>query len=333
MAQNSIAKLAVQIITDTKGLVTGFGAAATETKRFARETEKSGLNLSRLGRAGADAAKSFGGIGGLGFKFGAAAGPIGITAAAVTALAVGLARAGDAGEDFRIEKLREVGELTPGLKTAAEMFGELREQLTNFAELAGFSMKPLLSDLKELARSANVLAFGEEAVAALEKQNEKARGLAEAHRQRKAAEEEAAKAAAKSAEEAKRHLDELRRRGEDLTRSLRTPDEIFKDTVVELRELAAAGHIVPETLARGMAKAGEEFRKTIEGVKTLKRELVGVPALELGTAAARTAMLSHQSGGAAAQLEKQQVELQRRIAAATEAALARPPVTFKKGTL
>jgi hypothetical protein len=44
-------------------------------------------------------------------------------------------------------------------------------------------------------------------------------------------------------------------------------------------------------------------------------------------------MLSHQSGGAAAQLEKQQVELQRRIAAATEAALARPPVTFKKGTL
>lgn len=336
MAQNSIARLAVQIVTDTQPLTSGFQRASVETTRFASTLQGGNVQLSRLGRISADAAKELAGLGGAGklaFKFGAIAGPVGLATTSIAALAIGLARLADAGEDFRIDKLREVGELTPGLKTASELFGELREQLTIFAELSGFSMKPLLEDLRDLARSLSVLAFGEDAVANLEKQNAAAKGLAEQHRKRKEAEEEAAKAAKQAADEAKRQHDELVRRGESVAKSLRTPFEIFQDTLNELKSLHDAGVLSGEILQRGIKKASDDYGDAVNKVKELKRELVGVPALEIGTQAARTAILSNRTDSASSQYAKQQIELQKRIAAAVEAALKKPPVTFNKASI
>lgn len=338
MAQNSIAKLAVQIVTDTSGMTAGFQRAGAQTRQFSNEVQRGTTSLGLLGRVGADAAKDIAGLGGpgkLAFKFAGIAGPVGLAAGSIAALAVGLARAADANEDFRIEKLREVGELTPGLKTTAELFGELREQIGNFAELAGFSMKPLLEDVKNLARSISVLAFGEEAVANLEKQTAAAKGLAEQHRKAKEAQEEAAKAAEKAAEEAKRQHDEIIRRGESIAKSLRTPGEIFDDTLKELRELASAGAITGEVLQRGIGKAADEFRKTVDTAKELKRELAGVPALEVGTQAFRSAVLNFQNSarGGDTATAKASLEVEKRIAAAVETMAKRPPITFKTASL
>lgn len=337
MAQNSISRLAIHIITDTKGMMTGFESAKQQTQRFSREVEKSNATLSKLGRVGADAAKSFGGTGGLAFKLGGAAGPIGLAAASVGAMAIGLARLADSAEDFRIEKLREVGALGPEVKTTTELFAAFKEQLSSFAELSGFSMKPILGELKEAARAANVLIFGEDAVRNLERQNAEARTAMERFKEKKQAEEEAAKAAKAAADEARRQQEELRKRGEDVASSLRTPFEIFKDTLNELVELQRAGAISGEILGRGIDQASEKYRKASTDVKQLKNELKAVPALELGTQAARTAMLSARSNPAASaeqiRLEKEQAALQKRIAEATEAALTKPAVTFKKGEM
>lgn len=338
MAQNSIARLAVQIVTDTSGMTSGFRRAEAETTSFGRSVDGGNAKLSLFGRLSADAAKDVAGLGSAGklaFKFGGIAGPVGLAATSVAALSIGLARLADSSEDFRIEKLREVGELTPGLKTTTELFGVLREQLSTFAELAGFSLKPLLGDLKDLARSINVLTFGHEAVANLEKQNAAAKGLAEQFKKRKDAEEESAKASAKAAENTKRQHDELVRRGESIAKSLRTPSEIFDETLKELRQLAAAGAITGEILQRGIGKAADEFRKTVDTAKELKRELTGVPALEVGTQAFRSAVLNFQSAarGGESSVAKASLEVERRIAAAVEAMAKRPPITLKTASL
>lgn len=51
------------------------------------------------------------------------------------------------------------------------------------------------------------------------------------------------------------------RRGQQLTEALRTPMEVYRDTVAELNELLAAGAINQETFRRGLAEADEQLRK------------------------------------------------------------------------
>lgn len=73
-----------------------------------------------------------------------------------------------------------------------------------------------------------------------------------------------ATSAAKAAEEAKRKYDELvdrmKSRGEDLRRSLRTPLEEFRDTLVELQELAKFNAIGGETATRAVEEALQRLR-------------------------------------------------------------------------
>ncbi len=63
--------------------------------------------------------------------------------------------------------------------------------------------------------------------------------------------------------EAERRL-ALFERGEDIRRSLRTPAEIFADTVNELQELFDEAAISAETLARGFDKAAGDLVRSAE---------------------------------------------------------------------
>lgn len=333
---NSIAKLAVKITTDTSGMVTGFNVASDKTRKFAAEVSSGGDALRRLGNVGVDAAKDIAGLGGAGklaVKFGGIAGPIGLAAAAVGVLATGLARAADASADFRIEKLREFGLAAPGVKTLADLLGELREQFGIFAELSGFSLKPIIDQASQLSRAFSGLLFGEAAIKNLERQNAEAKGLAEKMKRIKEEEE----ARFKLADEMSKKSIDIIKQGEQIAKSLRTPDEIFRDTITELKELADVGAIVGDTLQRGIARAGAEFMATAKTVNDLKNEIKSVPALEQGGAAFRSAVLaSRQQPGTSAEqirLEREQVTIQKRIASATEAVLGKPQVTFIRGNL
>lgn len=59
-----------------------------------------------------------------------------------------------------------------------------------------------------------------------------------------------------------KELDKLMKRGESLAKSLRLPDEIYDDTIAELKQLAAAGAITEETFGRAFREAAEELNKS-----------------------------------------------------------------------
>lgn len=334
MAQNSIAKLAVQITTDTAGMKAGFQQAASQTKQFASGIQFSTGKFNELGKQAIAATGSLGRIGPLAGSMGAIAGPVGVAAAAVTAMGIGLARAADASEDFRIEKLREFGQISPDVKTLADNMASLREQFGIFAEGTGLSLKPVVASIRDLAREFNVLLYGEEKVRQLEKANKYASELAGKMAEQKKREEEAARAAQEAADALKRKQDEIKRTGESITKSLRTPEEIFRDTLAELKQLADLGAISGETMSRGISKAADAFRDTTNSVKELKREAQFAPALELGTAAARTSILKSQFPARPdAATAKASLEVEKKIQAAVEAIAKRKPIIFKTASL
>jgi hypothetical protein len=82
------------------------------------------------------------------------------------------------------------------------------------------------------------------------------------------AQEEAARAAEKAAEE-------TARRAEQITTSLRTPAEVYADTLHELNDLVRAGAIEWETYQRGVAKATEDVRKAAEATKEFQTPAIG----------------------------------------------------------
>lgn len=88
------------------------------------------------------------------------------------------------------------------------------------------------------------------------------------------------KTAKEEFEEAGKKLEEFARRGEAITKSLRTPLEKANDEMAELNELLAGGHISAETFARGTAKIREE----LEGASKAADELRRMGPIELGSA-------------------------------------------------
>lgn len=330
---NSIANLAVQITTDTSGMEQGFQRARYATEDFNIHTQKLNGGLTRLGSIALRSSGALGSFGRVAVAGGNLAGPVGLAGVAFGALAIGLARASAASEDFRIEKFREFGLAAPGVKTLADLMGELREQFGAFAELSGISLKPLIEQATQLARAFSTLLFGEAAVRNLERQNAEAKGLAEKMKLIKEQEE----ARFKLADEMSKKSIDILKRGEQITKSLRTPDELFRDTITELKWLADVGAITADTLSRGINKAATEYENTIGKVKELKNELKPIAALEAGSAAFRSAVFAarQQSGPSAEQLrvEREQLAIQKRIAAATEAALGQPQVTLVRGNL
>lgn len=125
-----------------------------------------------------------------------------------------------------------------------------------------------------------------------------------------------AKSAEAMAEQAKRaeaiaaaakQMDELAKRGQAITESMRTPQEVFADTVSELRELLAVGAITRETFDRAFAKANQDLQEANGGVKEMQANLRGLGAALDGTL---------EGFRATAEATRNTIELQRRQNAA-----------------
>ena len=94
---------------------------------------------------------------------------------------------------------------------------------------------------------------------------------------------------AKAAEEAKK-LADLQHKGEQLTKTLRTPVEIFTDTLADLEEMINAGAISWETYNRAISKANEDLLKSLDTQKKINRAREkGFGAVTRGTVAAFSA--------------------------------------------
>ncbi len=97
-----------------------------------------------------------------------------------------------------------------------------------------------------------------------------------------------------AAEAAAKQIADLKKKGEQLASSLRTPFEKIRDELLEARNLWDAGAISGETWARAMNKAradlAEQSKSASEIRDKLKKEQGPVAALQFGTNAAITAI-------------------------------------------
>lgn len=104
----------------------------------------------------------------------------------------------------------------------------------------------------------------------------------------KAAQEQA-KAAA---EEQKKQMDAMKSRADQLSKSLRNPAEVWRDSMNELNKLLENGLISWEIYTRGIEEATQALEKTTESKKTLEAVNKPIGGLVQGTAAARSAEFS-----------------------------------------
>lgn len=110
--------------------------------------------------------------------------------------------------------------------------------------------------------------------------------------------EQAADKAKEAADEAAKAIESLHKRGESLTQSLRTPLEVFSDSVAEFNTLLDAGAISAETYARAMAKAKDDLagqaRSAEQIAQQLRQQNGPVAALQFGTQQAFSAIAASQ---------------------------------------
>jgi hypothetical protein len=254
----SISKLAIMLTADTSGLTSGLTRAQAVIKGF-------GTNLTAGG------ANNFIGM----FSRGAGlAAVIGLsTAALYRFLSLGI-REGNAfeqqmaGVNGNVSKLKES---FTGL--AVTLTGPLRRALNTIGESFTDVFDMALKD-RDIVSIFGAGKSGAEMRKALEAQKA---GMDAA----KKAAEENAKAVLKAAEAHQKWIETMKDKGADITASLRTPVEIFADTIAELRELGGKGFIDPETFGRGMDRAKADLLDATRIAKEFKSALdIRVGAVE-----------------------------------------------------
>lgn len=315
MAANSIAKLAVIITGDTGGLNTAMGQATERTRQFASEAAHAG-NEGLLGalagslKIGVQGMHAFeGSTRGIIHTLHNLAGPGGIAlvaAAGFAFLGYEALKAADHAAEAR-NKIREdfdkafqdlhgvssgvqqedtIGGAWKEIKEAAEDFFATVAENTGLVEALVGMFKSIAESIKEWAEyfKTDIQRAQERNTEALKKQTEQ---LKEAKKQR----DENQKKAEEAEKAIQRQLEETRRRAEQVTKSLRVPDEIYRDTIIELKSLAAQGLITGETLERGMARARGELQKALDVTKEGRESAdQRVAAVEKGTAAGYSAI-------------------------------------------
>jgi hypothetical protein len=285
MAANSIAKLAVIITGDAGPLNQSMGQASNTVRNFGNHAEHSGGGLASLvhgmkeAMSGAHASEgSFKGITHALLALATPQGAALIAAGAFVLLGVKALEAADQAAEAR-NKIREeydkAFEALHGQKSGVQMedtisgsWKEAKEAVADFfatfAENTGL-VEATISLFKGLAESVkswadymktDVQKAREREVAAMKKHTEQ---LKEAKKQQ----EENQKKAEEAEKAIQRQLEETRKHAERLTASLRMPDEIYRDTIIELKDLAAQGFITGETLSRGMKKAQDDLEKAL----------------------------------------------------------------------
>ena len=116
-----------------------------------------------------------------------------------------------------------------------------------------------------------------------------------------------------AADEAAKAMEALRKQGEQLANSLRTPFEKIADDLKNARSLLNAGAISAETYARAQAKASEELRGQVRSAQeirdSLQRQNGPIAAMQYGTQAAISAINQSQRD------QKLEIEVQRQMVA------------------
>lgn len=138
----TIARLAAVLTAETSQFNAGMQRSGAHIRRLESQASSSGAVLGKLSKSLGMFSGGFGGVGNLAFNVGGVAGPIGAAATAATALAIGLAKAGDAARDTRAAMM--------GLETNATMFAKLKSAFGTFAEGTGLTLKPLIQDAQDL---------------------------------------------------------------------------------------------------------------------------------------------------------------------------------------
>ena len=261
---NSIAKLAVIFTSNTSGLAKGAQQAAGIVR---------GANTQIAG--------SFGGIGTASTAAGVAIGSL------ASAGVMALARLGKEAAKFslnaavefrnaRIEILKEYDRLIGKNDEFRQQFGlttdGLSANLERLKTTVGAALQPLEYGLGRVAQGAadiveklgnNITSGG---ITKAASDFEKLRKQVEAAAQ---AEKDAADKRKTAADNARRQIESMQSAAESLTQSLRTPGEVYADTMAELNKLTQRGLISMETFQRGAAKA----RRDLMQVEKASRQL------------------------------------------------------------
>jgi hypothetical protein len=300
---------------------------------------KSGLQNSLFGAASAfktagDASKVFHGhlgkLGGVAAALGTSGGGLVLAAAGAALLAAKLIGAADAEAEARNRIREDFGkafeeangkkaslELEPTVTSSwkdtkaaiSETFAVLGENTGLFSGTVGLfknvsqTIKAIADDMKTPAQRAR-----DQQMEWMKQQTVKLQELAKQKEEQKKVEEKAAADRKRIAEEAEREMqrrmDETMRHAERLHEALRTPDEIYKDTIAELKDLAAQSLLTSEDVARGTAKAQSDLdNATKNKERILRAQDTSVGAAERFTMAGFSAV---QQGREQARLEANQ---------------------------
>ena len=331
---DSIAKLSVVITGDASPLGRATQQASGYVKQFETNTATSLTGIGNSAKAmNAVFSVASGNLGKLTAlaSLGPAAGLL-IAAAAAGKLAYNLAAASDA---------LEVASGAKAADTWAGQFDRVQAAALSIAQTLGRPLSEALT--RETATWARILE--RVATAIMPEQIRQERALAASMEQRKKLaddlakkEKEAAEAASKAFRESQ---DRARSAAQRITAALRTPGEIFTDTVAELNRLLEMGLLNIETMNRGLAKARADLvdaSKIVRETKTMVDSYRGVGAAERNTAAGFSAV---QAGRAEllrlTELAKQELEEGKRttkaIADVEKAIKEKKPVTFMRSSL
>lgn len=316
----SIAKLAIQITTDTKQMSAGFRSAQDQIKGFQAQAEVSG--------------------GGVASAFGAAAAKFFTMEKALSALKAELKFIFKTAIDFQSEMAEAFG-LDP-LTTFKGQFSALKREvgasLDPVATLSTDVVRGVREMVDDLRRSLGLMPWSEfvkgmdsiaaAAKSARERSNREFRAMI---KQRIEEAKETLKAAEK-ARDARRKAEE---EAEDFRKKLRTPREVLDEGAIDLRGMFSKNLISLETFRRGAKGLVDDFLEASKAAKEIKFVKPNVAALEKGTTAEVSGRLS------AAAAATQQAEAMKRIAAEQAKGnrllqdilgeVAKPPVELKKG--
>lgn len=194
-------------------------------------------------------------------------------------------------------------------KTLTGLWSTFKDEFADLARMIGELFVPALKTFLELGIALMQSIKGGPAAKG---ERKPLTGLSEEKKQMKELQE----AAEKAAEAIKQKNEEMAKSGESLAKSLRTPFEVFQDSIKDIQALMEGNFISFETYSRGIQKAADDFANLNNKAKELRDiqfKTLNVGAIERGSSAdfeARNRVTQIMQGQT--DVAKQQLEVQKR---------------------
>lgn len=339
-----IGKLAVVVTSDTSQLDAGFNRAQGTVQRFASTANRAGAATQfNLAKGAQTASNAISGMRGNVLPLVSTLASSGGLVAGTGAAALGLAaftRAAINAADAAQQARKAMGWNEAGIADQYSRAGKAaKDLLATVAEITGLSRAAWsfwlsASDAIESATAALKTDAMRERDAIIA-HNVKLRAI-----KQKIAEEQVA--ADKAASEAMRkQIDALRNSANSITQSLRTPGEIFADTVKELHKMFGLGLLNIETMNRALDKAKGDLQSAAKDAAKVKQGFQAASYQPIGaverftSAGASAAMAGRAELMKAVQVAQQQLAEEKVqtgiMRAGFDALKNKPPIVFKEG--